>query len=133
MQSISGIVYLILIACLLPYVFSFIARKAGGFKIQDNQNPRDFLAHTTGLAVRANAVQQNSYETLPLFIAAVLLAEYMVVPQVVVMTFGIAYIVFRILYGICYLINWATLRSIFWVLSLLCSVSLLLLVIKITG
>ena len=133
MQSISGIVYLILIACLLPYVFTIIAKKAGGFKVKDNQNPRAFLANTTGLAARANAAQQNSFESLPLFIAAVLLAEYMVVPQSVVMTFGIAYIIFRILFGICYLINWATLRSIFWLLSILCSVSLLLLVIKITG
>lgn len=133
MQSISGIVYLILIACLLPYVFAVIAKKAGGFKAQDNQEPRAFLAKTTGLAARANAVQQNSYETLPLFVAAILLAEYMVVPQIVIMTFGIAYIVFRVLYGICYLINWATLRSIFWVLALLCPIALLLLVIRITG
>ena len=133
MSGIDGIIYLILIACLLPYAFTIIAKATGGFTVADNKNPREFLAKTTGLAARANAVQQNSFESLPLFIAAVLLAEYMVVPQSVVMTFGIAYIVFRILFGICYLINWATLRSIFWLLSILCSVSLLLLVIKITG
>ncbi len=57
------------------------------------------------MAARANAVQQNSFESLPLFIAAVLMAEYMVIPQVVVMMFGIAYIVLRIIYGICYLAN----------------------------
>ena len=119
MHSISGIVYLIIIACLLPYVFAVVAKMAGGFKREDNQNPREFLAKTTGLAARANAVQQNSFESLPLFIAAVLMAEYMVIPQVVVMMFGIAYIVLRIAYGICYLANWATLRSIVWILSLL--------------
>ena len=132
MQSISGIVYLIIIACLLPYVFAVVAKMAGGFKREDNQNPREFLAKTTGLAARAKAVQQNSFESLPLFIAAVLMAEYMVIPQVVVMMFGIAYIVLRIIYGICYLANWATLRSIVWMLSLLCPICILLMVIKLT-
>ena len=132
MQSISGIVYLIIIACLLPYVFAVVAKMAGGFKREDNQNPREFLAKTTGLAARAYAVQQNSFESLPLFIAAVLMAEYMVIPQVVVMMFGIAYIVLRIIYGICYLANWATLRSIVWMLSLLCPICILLMVIKLT-
>ena len=84
------------------------------------------------MAARANAAQQNSFESLPLFIAAILMAEYMVVPQTVIMTFGIAYIVLRIIYGICYLANWATLRSIIWILSLLCPICLLLLVIKLT-
>ena len=42
MQGISGIVYLILAACLLPYVFTMIAKLAGGFKSKDNQNPRAF-------------------------------------------------------------------------------------------
>ena len=132
MQTISGIIYLILIACLLPYVFTVIAKKTAGFKGRDNQNPRDFLAKTTGLAARANAAQQNSFESLPLFIAAILMAEYMVVPQAVIMTFGIAYIVLRIVYGICYLANWATLRTIVWTLSLLCPICLLLLIIKLT-
>ena len=85
MQSISGIIYLILIACLLPYVFTIIAKKAAGFKARDNQNPREFLGKTTGLAARAHAVQQNSFESLPLFIAAILMAEYMVVQQTVIM------------------------------------------------
>ena len=61
MQNISGIIYLILIACLLPYVFAMIAKKTAGFKAKDNQHPRDFLAKTTGLAARGNAAQQNSF------------------------------------------------------------------------
>ena len=132
MQGISGIILMIIIACLLPYVFTLIAKAKGGFQAKDNQNPREFLAKTTGLAARANAVQQNSFESLPLFIAAILMAEYMVVHQSVIMTFGTAYIILRILYGICYLANWATLRSIVWILSLLCPICLLFLVIKLT-
>ena len=130
MSEIQGIVYLILIACLLPYAFSLLARLLGGFKVADNQNPRAFLANTTGLAARANAVQQNSFESLPLFIAAVLMAEYMVISQFVIMMLGIAYIVLRILYGICYLANWSSLRSVVWVLSMACPILLLVNVIR---
>ena len=130
MQEISGIIYLILAACLLPYIFTIIAKIAGGFKIKDNQNPREFLAKSTGLAARANATQQNSFESLPLFLAAVLMAEYMVIDQTLIMTFGLAYIILRIIYGICYLANWSTLRSIIWLLSMLCPIFLLLLIIR---
>ena len=55
----------------------------------------------------------------------------MVIPQSFITTLGIAYIVLRIIYGICYLANWATLRSIIWTLSMLCPVCLLLIIIKI--
>jgi uncharacterized MAPEG superfamily protein len=130
MHSISGVIYLILAACLLPYVFTLIAKKTAGFSVKDNQNPRAFLEKSSGLASRANAVQQNSFESLPLFIAAILMAEYMVISQDLIMIFGVAYLVFRVLYGICYLANWATLRSIVWLLSMLCPVTLLLLIIK---
>lgn len=131
MQSIDGIIYLILGACLLPYVFTIIAKFTAGFKVRDNQNPRDFLAKTSGLAARANAVQQNSFESLPLFIAAILMAEYMVVPQFMIMMLGTAYLILRIIYGICYLANIATLRSIIWFMSMACPIYLLILVIKI--
>ena len=132
MHGISGIIYIILAACLLPYVFTVIAKMAGGFKSGDNQNPREFLARTTGLAARANAAQQNSFESLPLFIAAILMAEYMVVPQSFIMTLGLAYLVLRVIYGLCYLANLALLRSIIWCLSLLCPIFLLIMTIKIT-
>ena len=130
MQSISGVIYLILIACLLPYIFTIIAKVTAGFKLKDNQQPREFLSQTTGVSARANAVQQNSFESLPLFIAAILMAEYMVLDQGVMMTLGWAYIVLRVLYGICYLLNWSTLRSIFWLFSMCCPILMLVLVLQ---
>ena len=59
------------------------------------------------------------------------MAEYMVVPQVIIMKLGIAYIVLRIIYGICYLLNLATLRSIIWFLSMACPIILMITVIRI--
>ena len=133
MYGIDGIIYLILIACLMPYLFTIIAKVAAGFTFKDNENPREFLAKTSGLAARANAAQQNSFESLPLFIAAILIAEYMVVQHIYVMLLGTAYLVLRFIYGICYLVNWATLRSIIWFLSMACPVLLLMLIVKFVG
>ncbi|ENW96899.1 MAPEG family protein [Acinetobacter sp. NIPH 298] len=132
MQGISGIILIIIVACLLPYVFTLVAKSKGGFQAKDNHNPREFLARTTGLSARANAVQQNSFESLPLFIAAILMAEYMVIPERFILTLGWAYIVFRVIYGICYLANLATLRSIIWFFSLLCPIFLFVITIKMT-
>lgn len=132
MQDISDIIYILLVACLLPYAFTLIAKVSGGFSAKDNQNPREFLAKTTGFAARANAAQQNSFESLPLFVAAILMAEYMVVPQQVIMLLGWGYILLRIIYGFCYLANWSMLRSIIWTLSLLCPILLLLITIRLT-
>ena len=75
-------------------MFYLDCEKIGRVSCKDNQNPRAFLEKSTGLASRANAAQQNSFESLPLFIASILMAEYMVVTQSLVMTFGIAYLVF---------------------------------------
>ena len=132
MQGISGIIVIIIIACLLPYVFTLIAKSKGGFQAKDNHNPREFLAKNTGLAARANAVQQNSFESLPLFIAAIFMAEYMVVPEKFILTLGWAYIVLRVIYGLCYLANLATLRSIIWFFSIFCPILLFVITIKLT-
>ncbi|TXJ06274.1 MAG: hypothetical protein E6Q25_09640 [Acinetobacter sp.] len=130
MHSVTGVILIILIACLMPYIFTLIAKKVGGFRAQDNANPRVFLAKTEGLAARANAVQQNSFEGLPLFIAAMLMAEYLVIPDRFILPLGGAYLVLRVLYGICYLADWSRLRSVIWLLATACPVLLLSVCIK---
>lgn len=130
MHSINSVIYVILAACLLPYVFTMIAKLSGGFSLKDNYNPRAFLANTTGLAARANAVQQNSFESLPLFLVSILMAEYLVVPSGISLKLGIAYLVLRVLYGFAYLANLPAFRSIIWLLSMACPVLLLLLTIR---
>ncbi len=130
MHSLKIIIMIILAACFLPYVFSTIARISSGYQAKQHGNLRDYLAQSTGLAARANAVQQNSFEGLPLFLTAVLVADYLVVPATYIIILGIAYLVLRVIYGICYLANWSNMRSIIWLLATLCPVALLVLCIK---
>lgn len=125
MHSLNTIIIIILVACLLPYIFSIIARIASGYDSKLHDNPRDHVNGAKGLAARANAVQKNSFEGLPLFLTAILLADYLVIPDHLVIQLGIAYLVLRLIYGICYLMNIKALRSIIWLLSTLCPIMLL--------
>ncbi|UYZ68343.1 MAPEG family protein [Moraxella bovis] len=121
----------LMVACVLPFVFAFLAKMAGGFDFKsDNQNPRAFLAQTTGLSARLNAVQANSFESLPIFIGAVLVAMYCFVPQNVVNGMAWLYVVLRLIYGVAYAMNLATFRSVIWGLSLVCCLQLFYFAIK---
>lgn len=131
MAKISIAIYCMMAASLLPLVWMWIAKLAGGFRAGDNANPRAFLANTTGLAARANAAQINSFETLPIFLAAVLMAEYMVVPQAVVNNLAMAYVALRVLYGLAYLGNWSSFRSVVWTIGFACPILLFVLAARV--
>jgi uncharacterized MAPEG superfamily protein len=114
-------------ACLLfmglfPYVAAGIAKK--GFEGYDNSMPRQWLAKQTGFRARANAAQANLFESLPLFFAAVIIAQIANAPQVRIDLLALGFVVARIAYLICYLANWPTARTIVWLLGLICVVAL---------
>lgn len=128
--DLDSMVKAMVVACMLPYVWAIIAKKLGGFGASDNQNPRAFLAKLDGMAARANAVQANSFEGLPIFLAGVWVASYCFVPQVLINGYAWGYVVLRVLFGVCYLANWAILRSVVWALSLACSLMLYVLAMR---
>jgi len=114
-------------ACLLfmglfPYVAAGIAKK--GFEGYDNSMPRQWLAKQTGFRARANAAQANLFESLPLFFAAVIIAQIANAPQARIDLLALGFVVARIAYVICYLANWPTARTIVWLLGLICVVAL---------
>ena len=106
----------ILIALALPPLCALIAKVSSGrFGLRDNHDPRAFLDTLSGLPRRAHAAQQNSYEAFPAFAAAVLVADIVGnAEQVTQDVLGVMYITSRLLYIICYLADWAALRSIVW-------------------
>lgn len=123
--DLSYAIVAMMVACLLPFGFAFGAKMAGGFDFKnDNANPRAFFAKSTGLSARLNAVQLNSFESLPIFLAGVLVAMYCFVPQNVVNAMAWLYVVLRVLYGFAYAFDMATFRSVIWGLSLLCPLML---------
>lgn len=123
-------IWSMMIASVLPLLFAILAKVLGGFGVADNSHPRDVVAKYTGRAARANAAQQNSYESLPIFLASVIVAMLFFVPQVVINYLVVMYVMLRVIYGIAYIINLPTLRSIIWTLSMACCFMLFYLAIK---
>ena len=113
----------ILVAGLLPYAATLIAKSRKDF---DNSNPRQWLAHLEGFRARAHAAQLNSFEAFPFFAAAVLVAHARGAQQHTVDMLAIAFIVARVLYLAMYVANFAALRSLAWLIGLICVVSLFL-------
>lgn len=131
-DSAASAIWAMVVASLLPLLMALTAKVLGGFNLADNAHPRDFLQGTTGAAARANAAQKNSYETLPIFLAAVLVAMLFFVPQLIINTIAWLYVLIRIGYCAAYITNLATFRSILWLLSMACSLMLFYLAIRLS-
>src|SRR5262245_42654725 len=109
----------ILIAGLLPYAATLIAKSRKGF---DNANPRAWLAQQEGFRARAHAAQLNSFEAFPLFAAAVIVAHLRGAQADTMNLLAIGFIVSRVLFIAMYVANLATLRSIVWFGGIGCAI-----------
>jgi len=106
----------IAVAIWLPYLSTLIAKAGGrGFGPNQNRNPRDFLATLEGFRKRAAAAQLNGFEVTPAFAAAVLTAQQVgSAPQGTIDALAVGFVVSRLLYTVCYVADWASLRSLVW-------------------
>lgn len=122
----------VFVAAVLPLLCAAIAkygsfskpRRQGGF---DNHNPRAWLAAQTGWRARAHAAQQNSFEALPFFVGAVLIAHQLSAAQTMLDILAFVYVVLRLLFILMYLADLATVRSVIWVVGLGVNVGILFL------
>lgn len=109
----------VFVAALLPLLCSLIAKRAGISKKRseggyDNHNPRAWLAQQTGAAARANAAQANSFEALPFFIGAVVVAHQLGAGQTALDLLAMLYVLLRLFYIMMYVSDMPTARSVFW-------------------
>lgn len=108
----------ILIAGVMPIAYAGIAK--AGDKSFNNRRPRDWYETVTGYRKRAWWAQQNSLEAFPLFAAAVLVAHLAEAGQPLVDALAVAFIAFRLAYGICYLADVHLARSLMWLGGFIC-------------
>lgn len=119
----------VLVAAVLPMVCAYIAksggmgrsREEGGF---DNHDPRAWLQRQTGFQARANAAQANSFEALPFFIGAVLIAHQLHAPQHWIDLLAVLFVLLRGAYIALYVADKAAARSMVWALSMLVNVAI---------
>ncbi len=111
----------VLAAALLPYAFTIAAKSQRGF---DNARPREYLANLQGWRQRAHWAQLNGFEVFAPFAAAVLIAQQVGAEQTWINGMAIVFVLSRIAYGLCYIVDRATLRSLAWTLGLACIIGL---------
>ena len=116
-------VFCVIFMGVLPYIWVGFA-KFGGKDGFDNNNPRGALATLSGWRSRANFAQANQFEAFPLFAAAVLFALYHHAPEHPLNLLCLAVVALRVIYGFLYMADKASLRSLVWFISLLCTISL---------
>ena len=116
----------VFIACGLPYFAAWTA-KAGSFGPCDNQHPRDWAAKQVGWRARANSAQANSFEGLPFFIGAVIIAHQLGAAQARLDMLAAAYVVLRAIYIVLYIKCLGSARSAVWALGFLVNVAILFL------
>lgn len=120
----------VLIAALLPMACAWLAksgtfgkpRKDGGY---DNNDPRAWLARQKDWRARANAAQANSFEALPFFIGAVIIAHTLGAGQTLLDILAFAYVMLRIFYILMYVSDMAMARSAVWTGALLVNIAIL--------
>jgi uncharacterized MAPEG superfamily protein len=120
----------VLIAAILPIVCAGIAksgmfktpRRDGGF---DNHNPRAWLDRQTDWRARANAAQANSFEALPFFIGAVIIAHLLGAHQARLDLLAFLFVFLRMLYIMMYVAGLPTVRSIVWTIALVVNIGIL--------
>lgn len=120
----------VLVASLLPVACAGIAkwgafgqrRSAGGY---DNADPRGWLARQTTWRARANAAQANSFEALPFFIGAVVIALQLGANQGRVDLLAAVFVLLRVVYIALYVADMAALRTVVWTLALAVNIAIL--------
>jgi len=120
----------VLVAAMLPIACAGLA-KWGKFKVSrrdggyDNHHPREWLATQTGWRARANAAQANSFEALPFFIGAVIIAHQMHASQTRLDVLAFMYVFTRVIYIFMYVADMANARSLAWVVALGLNIAIL--------
>ena len=94
-------------------------KSEGGF---DNNHPREWLARLSGHRARANAAQNNAFEALPFFYAAVIVAHYLQANQGYLDILCISWLSLRVLYLMLYVADLASMRSLVWFAALVVNV-----------
>lgn len=131
-MSVGGLTvayWAVLVAALLPIFCAGLAkwgrfgvpRREGGY---DNHNPRDWLARQGDWRARANAAQANSFEALPLFMGAVIIAHQLGAQQTRLDLLAFLYVTLRLVYILLYVADQATARSIVWTLALVVNITI---------
>jgi len=114
------------VVALLPYLLAAL----GGYLTYaqlgslDNKNPRQQRMRLEGAAARAVAAQANAWEALPLFTAGVVISHLAGADAASAAWWAKLFVATRVLHAILYIADLDKLRSLVFVVGLICVAAL---------
>lgn len=120
----------VLVGALMPILWTIVAKMGGARKMPMSANhaPREFLATVQGHQKRADWAQQNAFEAFPAFAAAVIVSHLAGAAQPTIDLLALIWVGARLAHGVCYVADWATLRSTFYFVGIGCVIGLFVVV-----
>jgi uncharacterized MAPEG superfamily protein len=116
----------LLFAVLAPYVITGVGAKFRTDQLGslDNRHPRVQANELQGIAARAYAAQQNAWEALAVFTAAVMVAHLAGADPGASASASLVFVLARTLHAIAYIANQPVVRSTAFLTGLLCCLTL---------
>ena len=115
----------LLFAIMLPWLMALIKKTPSSLHGKyNNRAPRAGEQNLQGVSQRVSWAEQNSYEILPGYIAAIIVSYLVGAEQYCIDIFALIFIGSRMLYCLCYIKDWPSLRSAVWVVGLLCIIAI---------
>jgi uncharacterized MAPEG superfamily protein len=114
----------VLVAALLPLVWAGYAKSGGEV---GNRYPRGKLDRLPPAKARAYAAHLNAYENFPFFAVAVVVALTQGASIGTVNLLAALYVVLRVVHGLLYIVDKATLRSLVYGLALFVNIAIFVL------
>lgn len=120
----STVLWCLLLVAIMPILLAFVGAYCRGKQLghMDNNNPRQQVAELTGVGSRAYAAQQNAWEALPIFTAAVVSAYISQADPAMTTNLALGFVGFRILHAGFYLADLAALRSLAFMGGMVCAI-----------
>lgn len=117
------VLWSLLLATVLPLIWAGVSKAGMRY---DNHKPREVAARAEGYRQRAGWAQQNAWEALPTWTAAVVAAWLMKVPEAAMNAAAAVFVLARVAHGLLYIANQASLRSLAWLVGILAALYLFL-------
>jgi uncharacterized MAPEG superfamily protein len=125
----NALLWCLVVITFLPFVLGMVGGyfRKQQFGVADNKLPRLQQQQMVGIGARAMGAQQNAWEALMMFTPIVLIAQVAGIDPVKAGLTGIIFVVVRLLHAIFYFADIDKLRSLSFVLGLICLIRLVVL------
>lgn len=125
----NALLWCLVVIIFLPFVLAMVsgACRRREFGKADNHLPRVQQQQMTGVGARMMGAQQNAWEALMMFAPVVMITQFAGVDPVKAGITGLVFVVVRLLHALFYFADLDLLRSLSFVVGIICLIRLVVL------